>query len=126
MALNKIGTKILDAVTVAAASYSAASSGVDLSDAVDFAIGYQMTFGTGATLGARIDLFGDPAAGTLDFTIGAYDDPVDSGDVAADATRTVSSVIQLNRSPKYVKAKVYNLDSVAITACSLWAIPQTP
>lgn len=126
MALDKTATNILNAVTVAATSYSSASSGVDLSNAVDFAIGYQMTFAAGSTLGARIDLFGDPEGTALDFTIGSYDDPVDSGDIAADAGHTVKGIIQLNRSPKYVKAKVYNLDSVSITACSLWAIPQKP
>lgn len=126
MALNKTATNILNAVTVAATSYSSASSGIDLSDAVDFAIGYKMTFGAGATLGARIDLFGDPEGNTLDFTVGSYADAVDSADIAADAGHTVQGVVQLNRSPKYVKAKVYNLDSVSITACSLWAIPQTP
>lgn len=126
MALDKTATNILNAVTVAAASYSSASSGVDLSNAVDFAIGYQMTFAAGATLGARVDLFGDPEGTTLDFTIGTYADAVDSADVAADAGHTVQGIVQLNRSPKYVKAKVYNLDSVSITACSLWAIPQTP
>ena len=126
MALDKTATNILNAVTVAATSYSSASSGVDLSNAVDFAIGYQMTFAAGATLGARVDLFGDPRGATLDFTIGTYADAVDSADVAADAGHTVQGIVQLNRSPKYVKAKVYNLDSVSITACSLWAIPQTP
>lgn len=126
MALNKTATNVLNAVTVAATSYSSASSGIDLSDAVDFAIGYQMTFGAGATLGARIDLFGDPEGNTLDFTVGSYADPVDSADIAADAGHTVQGVVQLNRSPKYVKAKVYNLDSISITACSLWAIPQAP
>lgn len=126
MALDKTATNILNAVTVAATSYSSASTGVDLSDAVDFAIGYQMTFAAGATLGARIDLFGDPLGATLDFTIGTYADAVDSADVAADAGHTVQGIVQLNRSPKYVKAKVYNLDSVSITACSLWSIPQTP
>lgn len=126
MALNKTGTNILNAVTVAAGAYSTASSGVDLSSAVDFAVGYQMTFAAGATLGARIDLFGDPEGGTLDFTVGTYADAVDSADVAADAGHTVQGVVQLNRSPKYVKAKVFNLDSVSITACSLWSIPQVP
>ncbi len=126
MALNKTPIKILDAVTVSAASYSAASSYVDLSDAVDFAVGYQITFAAGATLGARIDLFADPAGATADFTIGSYDDAVDSGDIAADAGHTVKGVVQLNRSSKYVKIKVYNLDSVAITACYAWAIPQRP
>lgn len=126
MALGKTATLISDAITVSATSYGAASSGVDLSSAVDFAIGYQMTFNAAATLGARIDLFGDPTGGTLDFTIGTYADAVDSADIAADGGHQVQGVVQLNRSAKYVKAKVYNLDSVSITSCSLWAIPQTP
>lgn len=126
MALSKTATNILDAVTVSASSYSAASSGVDLSDAVDFAIGYQMTFNAAAVNGARIDLFGDPEGATLDFTIGTYADAVDSADIGADAGHQVQGIVQLNRSPKYAKARVFNLDTVSITACSLWSIPQTP
>jgi hypothetical protein len=126
MALDKTTTLILDSVTVAANTYSAASSYVDLSTAVDFCVGYTMTFGSGATLGARIDLFADPTGATPDFTIGTYDDPVDSGDIAADASHTVKGTIQLNRSPKYVKARVHNLDSSSITLCSLYSTPQTP
>ena len=126
MALGKTATLISDAITVSATSYGAASDGVDLSSAVDFVIGYQMTFNASATLGARIDLFADPTGATLDFTIGTYADAVDSADIAADAGHQVQGVIQLNRSAKYVKVKVYNLDAVSITSCSLWAIPQTP
>jgi hypothetical protein len=126
MALGKTATNVLNAVTVSATANSTASSGIDLSSAVDFALGYQMTFNAAATLGARIDLFGDPAGATLDFTIGTYADAVDSADITPDAGHQVQGVVQLNRSAKYVKARVYNLDSVSITACSLWAIPQTP
>jgi hypothetical protein len=126
MALDKTATLILDSVTVAGSANSVASTYVDLSTAVDFCIGYTMTFGAGATLGAVIDLFADPTGTTPDFTIGAYDDPVDSGDIAADASHTVNGTVQLNRSPKYVKARVRNLDSASITACSLYATPQTP
>lgn len=126
MALSKTATKIIDNVTVAASSYSSESTGVDLSDAVDYAVGYQMTFNASAVNGARIDLFADSSGASSSFSIGSYDDPVDSGDVAADAGHTVNGVIQLNRSPKYVKIKVYNLDTVSITACSIWSIPQTP
>jgi hypothetical protein len=126
MALDKTTTLILDSVTVAANTYSAASSYVDLSTAVDFNISYDLTFGAGAVNGARIDLFCDPTGTTPDFTIGTYDDAIDSGDIAADASHRVKGSIQLNRSPKYVKAKVYNLDSSSITACSLYATPQTP
>lgn len=126
MALSKTATNVLDAVTVTASSYSTPSSGIDLSDAVDFAMGYQMIFNQGAVKGARIDLFGDPAGATLDFTIGTYADATDSADIEADAGHQVQGVVQLNRSAKYVKAKVFNLDTVSITSCSLWAIPQKP
>lgn len=129
MALSKSGTKIIDAVTVAATSYSSESTGVDLSNAVDFAIGYTMTFNASASLGARIDVFADPTAASSSFTIGSYDNPLDSADIVPTSTQkghVVSGVVQMNRSAKYVKVKVYNLDGYSITSCSVWSIPQTP
>ena len=126
MALDKTATLILGPVTVAQSANSTASSYIDLSTAVDFCVSGTLTFGVGATLGARIDLFADPTGTTPDFTIGAYDLPVDSADIPANASKTVSFTAQLNRSPKYVKVRVYNHDAVSITACSLYATPQTP
>lgn len=130
MALDKIGTKVLDNVTVAAQSYSAtASSYFDLSDAVDFAVGYEVTFNSAASLGIRIDLFAEKAFTTPDFTIGSYDNPVDSIDVVPNLNQkghVVAGVVQMNRCPKYGKLKIYNYDSVSVTACSLWVAPQTP
>jgi hypothetical protein len=127
MALSKTPFLILDNVTIAANSASAASTGVDLNDAVDFGIGYQMTFHASATKGARIDLYADPAGASQNFTIGTYADPCDSGDVQVDAGHQVQGFIQMQRAARYVRARVVNLDTgQAITGCSLWAIVQKP
>lgn len=127
MALGKTPTLILDNVTIAANTASAASTGVDLGDAVDFGIGYQMTFNASATKGARIDLYADPAGASVSFTVGTYADPCDSGDVQVDAGHQVQGFVQLQRAARYVKAKVVNLDTgQSITGCSLWAQVQKP
>ena len=127
MALSKTVTPILNSATMAANSSSSASTGVDLSQAVDFGIGYQMTFNASATKGARIDLYADPEGASISFTIGTYADPCDSGDVAVDAGHQVQGFVQMQRAAKYVRAKVTNLDTgQSITGCSLWAIVQTP
>lgn len=127
MALSKTPTLILDNVTIAANTPSAASTGVDLGDAVDFGIGYQMTINALATKGARIDLFADPAGASVSFTVGTYADACDSGDVQVDAGHQVQGFVQLQRAARYVKAKVVNLDTgQSITACSLWAQVQKP
>jgi hypothetical protein len=127
MALSKESTIILNGAAIAANSASPESTGVDLNDAVDFGIGYQMTFHTSATKGARIDLYADPAGASQSFTIGTYADPCDSGDVQVDAGHQVQGFIQMQRAPKFVRAKVVNLDSSqSLTNCSLWAIVQKP
>jgi hypothetical protein len=127
MALGKTPTLILNAVTVAANSASSESTGVDLGAAVDFGIGYQMTFNASATKGARIDLYADPAGASVSFTVGGYADPCDSGDVQVDAGHQVQGFVQLQRAARFVKAKVVNLDTgQSITACSLWAQVQAP
>ncbi len=127
LALGKAPTLILDNVTIAANTASSASTGVDLGAAVDFGIGYQMTFNASATKGARIDLFADQAGASASFTVGTYADACDSGDVQVDSGHQVQGFIQLQRAARYVKAKVVNLDTgQSITACSLWAQVQTP
>ncbi|ALK06158.1 hypothetical protein SAMN02910340_02104 [Methanosarcina thermophila] len=127
MALNKTATQILSGATVAANSSSSASTGVDLSQAVDFGIGYQMTFHASATKGARVELFADPEGASVSFTVGTYADPCDSGDVDVDAGHQVQGFVQMQRAAKFVKAKVRNLDTgQSITGASLWAIVQTP
>ena len=127
MALSKESTIILNGAAIAANSASPESTGVDLNDAVDFGIGYQMTFHASATKGARIDLYADPAGASQSFTIGTYADPCDSGDVQVDAGHQVQGFIQMQRAPKFVRAKVVNLDSSqSLTNCSLWAIVQKP
>jgi hypothetical protein len=127
MALSKTPTLIMNAVTIAANGVSTESTGVDLNDAVDFGIGYQMTFNASATKGARIDLYADPAGAAQTFSIGTYADPCDSGDVQVDAGHQVQGFIQLQRAARYVKCKVTNLDTgQSITGCSLWSIVQKP
>jgi len=127
MALSKTPTQILNNVTIAANGTSSESTGVDLNDAVDFGIGYQMTFNASATKGARIDLYADPSGASQSFTIGSYADPCDSGDVQVDAGHQVQGFIQMQRAARYVKCKVVNLDtSYSITGCSLWSIVQKP
>jgi hypothetical protein len=127
MALTKTISTIQSNVTVAANTLGAASTGVDLSGAVDFGIGYKMTFNGSATLGAVIELYADPEGAAVDFTVGAYDDPADAGDVAVDAGHQARGFVPLNRSAKYVKAKVRNLDTgQSITGIYLYATVQAP
>ncbi len=127
MALSKTVTTVLSNVTAAAGSNSSASSGIDLSTAVDFGIGFKMTFNASATAGATIELYADPTGSNSDFTIGTYDDPADAGDVAVDAGHQVQGFIPLNRAAKYTKARVKNLDgSYSITGIYLYSIVQAP
>ncbi len=127
MALTKTVSTIASNVTVAANTLGAASTGVDLSGAVDFGIGYKMTFNASATLGATIELYADPEGADVDFTVGTYDDPTDAADVAVDAGHQAMGFIPLSRSAKYVKAKVRNLDTgQSITGIYLYATVQEP
>jgi hypothetical protein len=126
MTFTKTPVKILDSVTVATSNFQT-SNGVDLGAAFDFCIGYRLTFNASATLGAEIRLFGDPEGGTLDFTIGSYANYFDVAEIPISAGHTVEGIALLQRSPRYVKARVYNLDAgQTITACSLWSILQAP
>jgi len=127
MALSKTPTQIISNITVSANTASTASTGVDLNNAIDFGIGFQMTFNASATKGARIDLYADPAGASVSFTIGSYAAPCDSGDVQLSAGHQVQGFIQMQRAARYVKAKIVNLDTgQSITAASLWAHVQTP
>lgn len=127
MALSKESTIILNGAAIAGNSVSPESTGVDLSQAVDFGIGYKMAFAGTATNGARIVLYADPAGGSISFTIGAYDNPCDAEDIRVNAGKTVQGFAQMQRAPKFVRARVVNLDSSqSITNCSLWAIVQKP
>lgn len=126
MTLSKTPTLIISNQTVAASGVSD-STGVDLSQTVDFGIGYQLTFNGSATLGARIDLFADPTGASVTFTIGAHADPCDAGDIALDAGSQVQGFFQMQRAAKYIKARIVNLDTAqSITAASLWSIVQQP
>jgi hypothetical protein len=125
MAITKTATKIVDAET-AAASSSVDSDGMDLSSAIDLAIGFEMTFNASATEGARIELYGDQDGASSSFTIGANQEATDEYDVAVSAGNTVSGVIPMIRSPKYAKVRVVNEDGTySITAISVWSQVQT-
>ncbi len=129
MSISKTSTKLFDSITVPGNSYTSPSAGVDLSDAIDLAVGYTMTFNAAANYGATIFLYGDPAGNSLDFVAGSYDNPIDECpiDGKSKAGHTVSGVYQFNHSAKYVKFRVYNHDdTVSITNCSIWAIVQKP
>lgn len=127
MALSKTPTQIISNITVSANTASAASTGVDLNNAIDFGIGYQMTFNASATKGARIDLYADPTGASISFTVGSNAAPCDSGDVKLKAGGQVQGFIQMQRAARYVKAKIVNLDTgQSITAASLWSHVQTP
>ncbi len=125
MAITKSATKIIDNQT-AAASGSVDSSGIDMSNAIDLAIGFELTFNASATDGARIELYGDSSGASASFTIGANQEPTDEYDVAVSAGNTVSGVIPMIRSPKYAKVRVVNEDgSYSITGISVWSQIQT-
>lgn len=125
MAITKSATKIIDNQT-AAASGSVDSSGIDLSNAIDLAIGFEVTFNASATDGARIELYGDFSGASASFIIGANQKPTDEYDVAVSAGNTVSGVIPMIRSPKYAKIRVVNEDgSYSITGISVWSQIQT-
>lgn len=125
MAITKSATKIIDNQTVAA-SGSVDSDGFDLSNAIDLAIGFEMTFNASATEGARIELYGDPDGASSSFTIGTNQEATDEYDVAVSAGATISGVIPMIRSMKYAKIRVVNEDSsYSITAISVWSQIQT-
>lgn len=127
MALTKTPTTMISNVTVAASNKQDSASGLDLTSAVDFIVGYTLTFHASATLGARIDLFADPAEASASFTIGAYDNAIDSGDIAVSAGHTVSGSFQMQRAAKYVKARIVNLDAAqSITAAYVYGTVQAP
>lgn len=127
MALGKTITQVITSQTIAASSSYTQATGTDLSSAVDFGVGYTLTFNAAATLGARIDVFADPAGASASFTVGAYDDAADSADVAVDAGHTVSGFVQMMRSAKFVKVRIVNLDTgQSITGASAWVQVQAP
>lgn len=127
MAITKTPTTLINNVTVAAGGSSDSTNSLDLSAAIDFSIGYSLAFNASAgTNGARIELYGDPTAANSSFSIGSYDDVIDSWDIAGDAGHTVNGVIPMQKCGKYVKVRIVNLSSsYTITGCSLYGIVQT-
>lgn len=127
MALGKTPTNLISSVTVAASAVATSANGVDLSTAVDFIVGFTLTFHGSATQGARIDLFADPAGASVSFAIGSYDLAIDSGDIAVNAGHIVSGSFQMQRAAKFIKVRLVNLDTAqSITAASVWVTVQAP
>lgn len=125
MTLGKTGTKLFDAITIPAKSYSSPSSVFNLTDAIKLSVGYTMTFAANAELGATIFLYGDPSFNNSSFVAGIHDDPADSASIEVDAGNTVSSTLFMEDSPSYARIRIYNHDnSASITNCSIWIAPQ--
>lgn len=125
MAISKTPTTLVSNQTIVASGSYSSTVLIDLSGAIDFFIGYSMAFNASSVAGARIELFADPTGANASYTIGAYDDAMDSYDIAVDAGHTAKGGAQFNRSAKYVTVKVTNLSSSqSITACYVYGIVQ--
>jgi hypothetical protein len=126
MALAKTPQTLISNTTITTSTPAVSALSVDLSGAIDFAIGYTISFSASAisTGYARIELYADPTGANPSFSIGSYDDPVDSYDIQVDAGRTVNGVVQMNRSGKYAKVRVVNSSGQSITGVNIYAIVQ--
>jgi hypothetical protein len=125
MAITKSATNIIDN-QAAAADGNVESSGFGLSNAIDMAIGYEMTFDASATGDARLELYADPSGSSASFTIGANDVPVDEVDIRHSSGNTVRGLVSMVRSAMYCKVRVVNEDeSYSITGISVWTQIQT-
>jgi len=127
MALTKPPTLLFENITLTGRDYSDASAGVDLTTAVDLAIGYRLTFNADSNVGITVFMYGDPSGSDINFSPGSYDNPVDQCPVSGSGTskgKTVASTYRMDHSAKYVKFRVYNHDTVSATNFSLWIIPQ--
>lgn len=124
MALGKTPTALLSSATVTGNGSTASPNSLDLSGAIDLAVGFSMTFNSSATAGARIELYADPTGSNSAFSIGSNDQPIDSWVVTGSAGNTVNGAVPMNRSGKYVKVKVVNLSAYSITGVSIYGIVQ--
>jgi hypothetical protein len=126
LTFGKTGTQILTQASLAISGVSNPSSVIDLNTALDFGIGYTMTFTAACTAGANILLYGDPTAANNAFSIGAYDNYIDLFYVPFVAGQTVNGVIPMLKMAKYVRAVVVNLDTAkVITNIALYSIVQS-
>lgn len=123
MAITKTATTVFSNQTVSGYSSTTGSSSIDLTTAIDFAIGYTLTFPASGS-GARIDVYADPTGANSGFSVGTYDDPIDSYTITHDNSHTVNGMIPMNKAAKYVKIKLANLSSSNITGATLTAIVQ--
>lgn len=125
MAITKTPTTLVNNQTIAAGSSYTSTVILDLAGAIDFSLGYKMSFNASSPSGATIYLFADPTGANASFAPGSYDDPADSIDVAVDAGHTVNGLGQISRSGRYVTVKVVNNSSgYSITGVSVYGIVQ--
>lgn len=125
MSILKPSDLILNNVTVATNNYQETPNGVDLSQAIDLGIGYELTFNAASTAGARIEMYADKSGLLQNFTIGNNSSTIETWNIPVSANQTVDGVLQAPHFPKYAKFRVVNLDTgQTITACSLWAQKQ--
>lgn len=126
MAIATTPTTLINNVTVAASGNQDQATALDVGAGLRLDIGYTMTFNASAAAGARIELYGDPTGANASFSIGTYDNPIDSFEIPVSAGHTVNSVIRLEKAGKYVKARIVNLSSsYSITGASLYGLLQT-
>lgn len=127
MALTKTASNVINNQTIAASSSATQATGTDLTSAINFKVGYTMTFNASATYGARIEVYADPQDAAASFSIGTYDNPIDAEDILVSKGHTVSGSFQMNWAAKYVKVRIVNVDTFySITAASAWVTVQTP
>lgn len=126
MALAKTPQTLISNVTITTSTPAVSANSVDLSGAIDLAIGFSMVFSASATTTGyvRIELYADPTGSSPTFAVGANDVPVDSYDIAVAAGKTVSGLTPMNKSGKYAKVKVVNASGQSITGVSIYAIVQ--
>lgn len=125
MALTKTPQTMISGATVAAGSSAVSAGSVDLSGSIDFGVGYVLTFNASATGYARLEVYADPTASNPSFSVGSYDDPVDSYDIQVDAGHKVSGVVPFTRAFRYGKLKITNSTGQSLTGVSLYAIVQS-
>ena len=127
MTLGKTITAVINNVTIAASGNQVSSTSVDLTQAVDFGIAYSLVFNGSASQGCQIQIFAEELNAGSGFTIGTYDNMIDSCDVPISAGHSVFGFFQCNRTPRYVKIKAVNLDTgQSITGFCAYAVVQTP
>lgn len=127
MAIGTTPTLLINNVAVTAGGVHDQETVLDVGAGLRLDIGYQMTFNAGAgTSGARIEIYGDPSGANSSFSIGTYDDLIDSFEIPGDAGHTVNGVVPVIKAGKYIKVRIVNLSSsYAITNAFISGLLQT-